>query len=127
MWTLHFASKFLGDILCAINASTTSNDVARIPTKAQVMAKDTSEILVFTARQGRAALVRNLMASATEIQRSCSTKFELLLLELASEKLMAQRLFSIDYSCGPVQIILNRMNGLGCVLVFLPVRQLVAD
>jgi hypothetical protein len=40
---------------------------------------------------------------------------------------VAIQLGFIRYSCGQVLIILNRMKGLGCVLVFLPVRQLGAD
>jgi hypothetical protein len=40
---------------------------------------------------------------------------------------VAIQLGSIGYSCGPVLIILNRLKGLCCVLVFLPVRQLGAD
>jgi hypothetical protein len=40
---------------------------------------------------------------------------------------VAIQLGSISYSCGPVLIILNRLKGLCCILVFLPVRQLGAD
>jgi hypothetical protein len=40
---------------------------------------------------------------------------------------VAIQLGSIGYSCGPVLMILNRMKGLCCVLVFLPVRQQGAD